>query len=186
MHCSGSLMIVWLGGGKLHQGYPVELVQTDELVMMNVRFHSVAEGLSEDDYSHHHWSKSMECHWKVVENQTPNISTHHLVEQHSSEQLHKYKHGCLGEGGCWARTGGPEDYKDNLRTDRGHLCPHRTLGITVTRCANEQLGLDSPCVRSGVLLSPRCSLLLITTSKMIRTFLKISAAGLLHLPCRDK
>lgn len=35
-------------------------------------------------------------------------------------------------------AGGPGDYKANLRTDRGHLCPHRTLRITVARCANER------------------------------------------------
>lgn len=41
------------------------------------------------------------------------------------------------EGGCWAGAGGLEDYKTNLRTDRGHLCPQRTPRITDPRCANE-------------------------------------------------
>lgn len=85
-------------------------------------------------HSHHHtevneWNFIGMCLWSG--------GTNHLVEKHSSEQLHKHKHYCLDGGGCWARAGGPEDYKANLRTDRGHLCPQRTPRITEPRCANE-------------------------------------------------
>lgn len=57
---------------------------------------------------------------------------------------------CLDGEGRWARAGGPGDYKANLRTDGGHLCPQRTAGIRDPRCANEgrTAGLGSACLEA--------------------------------------
>lgn len=79
---------------------------------------------------------SLECARKE-EKMRGRAQAFELTIWHSSEQLHKHKHYRPDGGGCWAGAGGPADYKTNLRTDRGHLCPQRTPGITDPRCANE-------------------------------------------------
>lgn len=86
-----------------------------------------------------HWSKWKEFLRNVPvkrgENERPAGSN--IWTRHSSEQLHKHNHYCLDGGGRWAGAGGRGDYKANLRTDRGHLCPQRTPWIMDPRCANE-------------------------------------------------
>ena len=51
-------------------------------------------------------------------------------------------------------SGGPGDYKDNLGTDRGHLCPQRELQSHAALMRRGRLALDNEWLTAAQLLSP--------------------------------
>lgn len=67
--------------------------------------------------------------WLECGTRCTNLQTQQLVKNIS---VNSFTNMCVAGG-----SGGPGDYKANLRTDRGHLCPQRPPGITDPHCANE-------------------------------------------------
>lgn len=67
------------------------------------------------------WGKPQTFELAIPVNSFTNINTHVSVEEALLSR----------------NRGGPGDYKANLRTDRGHLCPPRTPRITDPRRSNE-------------------------------------------------
>lgn len=89
-----------------------------------------------------------------------NIWTHHLVERHSSEQLHKHKHYCLDggrEGGAAEPEQGVPGITKLIWGQTGDTCAlkeRRGLRIHAALMRGGRLSLDSACLQAALLLSP--------------------------------